>query len=166
MLTKNHDHEDDLIKSVLKNGPDILNLADQTEDLTQYKKIITNEKLQYPGLDNRSDGDWLIPEYYQNMDIEQFLIEICPDENYNRLMTELELYKKHDMMVVLKAMKFLVDRFRENRIVWGVGRGSSVSSYILYLIGVHKIDSVKYDLSINEFFKGEKYGEDLQDYAR
>lgn len=163
MLTEKN--EDELIKSVLKNGPDILNLADQSDDLSQYKKIITKEKLKYPGLDFRSNGDWLIPEYYQNMDIEKFLIEICPKENYNRLMVELEFYKKYDMMNVLKAMKFLVDKFRENRIVWGVGRGSSVSSYILYLIGVHKIDSVKYDLSINEFFKGEKHGENLQDYA-
>jgi DNA polymerase III alpha subunit len=45
---------------------------------------------------------------------------------------------------------------RENDIVWGVGRGSSVASYTLYLIGVHKIDSIKYELDINEFLKGEQ----------
>jgi hypothetical protein len=31
-----------------------------------------------------------------------------------------------------------------------------VASYVLHIIGVHKIDSVKYNLPIEEFFKGEK----------
>jgi len=52
-------------------------------------------------------------------------------------------------------MKYVVDTLRSNSIVWGVGRGSSVASYVLFIIGVHKIDSVKYKLAINEFFKGE-----------
>jgi DNA polymerase III alpha subunit len=62
------------------------------------------------------------------------------------------------MIPVLTTMKYVVDTLRANNIVWGVGRGSSVSSYVLYLIGIHKIDSVKYDLPIDEFFKGEQNG--------
>ena len=50
---------------------------------------------------------------------------------------------------------YFVDTLRANNVVWGVGRGSSVASYVLFIIGVHKIDSVKYKLPINEFFKGE-----------
>jgi DNA polymerase III alpha subunit len=42
---------------------------------------------------------------------------------------------------------------RSNNIVWGVGRGSSVASYVLYLLGVHKVDSIKYGLDIREFLK-------------
>jgi len=34
-----------------------------------------------------------------------------------------------------------------------VGRGSSVASYCLYLLGVHKINSLKFDLDIKEFLK-------------
>jgi DNA polymerase III alpha subunit len=55
-------------------------------------------------------------------------------------------------------MKYVVDTLRENNIVWGVGRGSSVASYVLHLIGVHKIDSIKYNIPIEEFFKGEQHG--------
>jgi DNA polymerase III alpha subunit len=55
-------------------------------------------------------------------------------------------------------MKYIVDTLRANNVVWGVGRGSSVASYVLHLIGVHKIDSVKYDIPIEEFFKGEQNG--------
>jgi DNA polymerase III alpha subunit len=46
-----------------------------------------------------------------------------------------------------------VETMRVNNIVWGVGRGSSVASYVLYLIGVHKIDSMYYDLDIEEFLR-------------
>ena len=42
---------------------------------------------------------------------------------------------------------------RLNNVVWGLGRGSSTASYILYLLGVHKIDSLYYDLPIEEFLK-------------
>jgi len=42
---------------------------------------------------------------------------------------------------------------RKNNIVWGVGRGSSVASYVLFLLGVHKIDSMYYELSVDEFLK-------------
>ena len=87
------------------------------------------------------------------MDIEGFLVSVCPKENYDRLQQELELYKKHNMIPVLKTVKYIVDTLRKNNVVWGVGRGSSVASYVLFLVGIHKIDSVKYKLPIEEFFK-------------
>ena len=89
------------------------------------------------------------------MDIEAFLVDHCPEQNYDRLLQEIELYKNHNLIPVLRAMKYVVDTLRSNGIVWGVGRGSSVASYVLFIIGIHKIDSVKYKLPINEFFKGE-----------
>ena len=55
-------------------------------------------------------------------------------------------------------MKYIIDTLRENNVVWGVGRGSSVASYVLFLLGVHKIDSVKYNLPLEEFFKGGENG--------
>jgi DNA polymerase III alpha subunit len=57
------------------------------------------------------------------------------------------------MIPVLKTMKYIVDTLRKNNVVWGVGRGSSIASYALFLIGIHKIDSIKYDIPITEFFK-------------
>jgi DNA polymerase III alpha subunit len=90
------------------------------------------------------------------MDIETFLLENSPKSNHPRIIQELDLYKKHNMILMLKTMKYIVDTLRTNNVVWGVGRGSSVASYVLHIIGVHKIDSVKYNLPIEEFFKGEK----------
>jgi DNA polymerase III alpha subunit len=90
------------------------------------------------------------------MDIVDWLYHRCPTpEIRERVVEELRLFDKHDMIPVLKTMKYVVDTLRANNVVWGVGRGSSVASYVLFIIGVHKIDSVKYKLPINEFFKGE-----------
>ena len=71
----------------------------------------------------------------------------------DRVEKEIFLFKKHNMLDVLKFLKFLIETMRNNQILWGVGRGSSVASYCLYLLGIHKVDSIKYELSITEFLK-------------
>jgi DNA polymerase III alpha subunit len=75
------------------------------------------------------------------------------EEQYQRVVKELELFYQYGMIDLLKYLKYLVDTMKSNNIVWGVGRGSSVASYCLYLIGVHRIDSIKYQLDIREFLK-------------
>jgi DNA polymerase III alpha subunit len=147
----------DLEKAVLYFGPEILSKCvclDQS--LNQYLDLLSKEHLDYPIPKDKIDIDnWLIPTEYKSLDIEKYLIDQCPEVNIQRLQEELLLYKKNKMIPLLKTMKYLVDTLRKNNIVWGVGRGSSVASYALYLIGVHKIDSVKYNLPLEEFFKGE-----------
>jgi DNA polymerase III alpha subunit len=153
MLTTNN--SDNLIKGVMIHGPDILEkcLANPA-DIKKYLEILEKEHLDYPIPPTNIDlKNWLIPNDYKIMDIEEFLVNQCPTENYDRLIRELELYRKNDMISMLKTMKYIVDTLRSNNVIWGVGRGSSVASYVLYLIGVHKIDSVKYSLPIEEFFK-------------
>lgn len=148
--------EKDLIKGILIHGVDILDKCKVSFDLGKYISKINQEHLDYPVPVHHINSDnWFIPQKYKDIDIEQYLIEICPVENLERLKIELELYKANNLIMLLKCMKYVVDILRENRIVWGVGRGSSVASYTLFLLGVHKIDSVKYNLPIEEFFKGE-----------
>jgi DNA polymerase III alpha subunit len=156
-------NEKDLIKGILRHGPSILeNVVVTTIDqnLENYITRTVQEHLDYPLplTEEPTTRDWFIPNEYKEMDIEAFIVNKCPKENYQRVVDELDLYKKHGMLDVLKAMKYIVDTLRANNVVWGVGRGSSVSSYCLYLIGIHKIDSVKYDLPISEFFKGDENG--------
>ena len=57
------------------------------------------------------------------------------------------------MYPVLRFLVYFTDTLRDKNIVWGVGRGSSVASYVLYLIGVHRINSIRYNLDITEFLK-------------
>jgi DNA polymerase III alpha subunit len=153
-------NEKDLIRGILRHGPSILEnvVVDSVgHNLENYITRTVQEHLNYPvPMTELPQGrDWFIPQEYNDMDMEAFLVNACPKENYDRLIAEINLYKKHNMFDVLKAMKYIVDTLRANNIVWGVGRGSSVSSYCLYLIGIHKIDSIKYNLPISEFFKGE-----------
>ncbi len=145
----------DLIESVLIHGPDILSDCISVDDnLSNYIQRTEQEKLNYPiPLKNIDIEKWYMPKEYETMDIEGFLVNQCPKENYDRLIKELELYQTHKMIPVLRMMKYIVDTLRKNNIVWGVGRGSSVASYVLFLLGVHKIDSVKYSIPIEEFFK-------------
>jgi DNA polymerase III alpha subunit len=87
------------------------------------------------------------------LDIEGYLVHICPKEHYQRLIEELQEYRARNMIDLLRWLKYFVDTCRKNNIVWGVGRGSSVASYVLFLLDVHKIDSIKYKLNWQEFLR-------------
>ena len=103
--------------------------------------------------DEANQCTWFMPDdYYPNL--VEMLYGMCDtQEQKDRVTKELELFIQHGMFDLLFYLKYLVDTMRENNVVWGVGRGSSVASFVLYLIGVHKIDSIKYELDIHEFLK-------------
>ena len=105
--------------------------------------------------DQTMQADWNMPDEYKTLDIETWLIEQSPpwDPNYTRLQEELEAYKARNMLDLLRWLKYFVDTCSKENILWGVGRGSSVASYVLYLIGVHSIDPIKYNLDWREFLR-------------
>ena len=150
---------EELVQGVLRYGPDILNHCLTSDDLSKYITRLDNERLHYPVPPKEINSKrWFIPEDYCP-NLVEFLYGQCKTpEQIQRVDQELELFIKNNMYDLLHVMKYVVDTLRENNVVWGVGRGSSVASYVLHLIGVHKIDSVKYNLPIEEFFKGEQHG--------
>lgn len=104
--------------------------------------------------DNTCQSNWYFPDEYKTLDIAQYVLDQCTtEEELQRAGEELLLYQERDMFMLLRYLKYLVDTMRANNIVWGVGRGSSVSSFVLFLIGIHKINSLYYDLPIDEFLK-------------
>lgn len=103
--------------------------------------------------DTAMQRNWYMPDEYKSMDIESFLVNACPKENYQRLIDELVEFRARNMLDLLRWLKYFVDTCNTNNIVWGVGRGSSVASYVLYLIGVHSIDPIKYNLDWQEFLR-------------
>jgi len=117
-------------------------------------KELTHDKFDSVELfDEENQSSWFMPDDYCPNLIEMLYGMCETDEQTARVTTELELFIQHNMLDVLYYCKYLVDVMRENNILWGVGRGSSVASYVLYLIGIHKIDSIKYGLDITEFLK-------------
>ena len=133
----------------------------------KYNSIIDELALDWPNIqkltkidipveeyDRALQSDWYMPDEYKSMDVVEHIKNLAStQEEKKRVDTELELYVKYDLLNVLKFLIYLIDTMRKNDIVWGVGRGSSVSSYVLYLLGVHKVDSIKYELDITDFLK-------------
>lgn len=75
-----------------------------------------------------------------------------------RLVQELELFKTHQMMSLLATAIYVVESLERTHSVWGVGRGSSTSSFVLFLIGLHDIDPIAFDIPITDFFKPTAFG--------
>lgn len=97
---------------------------------------------------------WHMPDEYKRLDIAEYILSLCETEaELQRCGHELLLYQERGLFDLLKYLKYLVDIMLANNVIWGVGRGSSVASYVLYKLGVHRIDSMFYDLSPEEFLR-------------
>lgn len=125
-------------------------IKDNYEDF-ELLNIFNNLTLSIEDFDKLNQSFWFYSTNYKNLDIKNYLYSICPENNKNRLEEELCLYEKYNLLDLLKFLKYLVDTMKTHNITWGIGRGSSVSSYVLFLMEIHKIDSVKHNLDISEF---------------
>lgn len=97
---------------------------------------------------------WMTPDGFDSIDVREFCLSMCNDEKQRkRVIMEMDLYEQRGMIPVLQHLIFMVSDLRNRGILWGVGRGSSVSSYVLYLIGINRINPLKFDLDIREFLK-------------
>ena len=122
---------------------DLMMLSDHnaiTEDIDDFHKL----KL----------STWFMPEEYQQFDIENFVLQQCKNaEETKRTQDELMMFESRNLMPVLRYIKYLVDTMRNNNIVWGVGRGSSLASFVLFLIGINKVNPLLHNLDIHEFLR-------------
>ena len=97
---------------------------------------------------------WHMPDEYKQLDIAQHILELCDTEaELQRCGQELMLYQERDLFDLLRYLAHLVAVMQTNNIIWGVGRGSSVASHVLYKLGVHRINSLHYNLDISEFLR-------------
>ncbi len=104
--------------------------------------------------DKANCDKWHMPDKYYQINVLQWLLDKCQnDEEKMRVQMEYDLFEKKKFIKVLQFMIYFIDTLRENNMVWGVGRGSSVASFCLFLIGVHKINPMLYNLDITEFLR-------------
>ena len=116
--------------------------------------VLQADNVSVPAFDLAQQKNWHMPDYYKNMDIAQHVLALClTEDELQRCGQELLLYQARDLFPLLQYLTYLVDVMRENRVIWGVGRGSSVASYVLYKLGVHRIDSLFYQLDATEFLR-------------
>ena len=159
--------QDDLVDMVMRGQPlamlnglivqPMIDLETAALVLDDVPKFIDYDKLAQESLeefDHRCQNTWFMPEQYQQLDIAEYLIGLCDtSEKLQRVAHELLLYQERDLFNLLRYLKYLVDVMKDNHVIWGLGRGSSVASYVLYLLGVHRIDSMYYDLNVEEFLR-------------
>ena len=121
-------------------------------DLPFINTAPSREVLQ--NFDEKNINKWHMPEKYYQIEVVEWLLDKCQnDEERTRVQMEYELFEKKQFIKVLQFLMYFVDTLRENNMVWGVGRGSSVASFCLFLIGVHKINPLLYNLDITEFLR-------------
>ena len=127
-----------------------LNNAFSTITTTEY----TEPTETLSEFDTNNQKNWYMPDDYKQLDIAEYVLSLCTtQEELQRCGTELLMYQDRNLFNLLRYLKYLVDTMKENNIIWGVGRGSSVSSYILYKMEVHKVDSMFYNLDVGEFLR-------------
>ena len=98
--------------------------------------------------------NWYMPQKYYEINVLQWLLDKCQnDEEKMRVQAEYSLFEKKKFIKVLQFLIYFIDTLRANNIIWGVGRGSSVASFCLFLIGVHKINPLQYNLDYTEFLR-------------
>jgi hypothetical protein len=145
----------------------LLKAEQESWNVTQYNDAVAGLYVDFPKLktaktfdipvdefDQQQQNNWYLPEEYKTIDIASLVLNQCNGEaELQRCGEELILYQERDAFMLLRYMKYLVDTMRKNGIIWGVGRGSSVSSFVLYKLGVHRINSLYYDLDHREFLK-------------
>lgn len=155
----------DIVKYTIKLGPNKLDrivVSEITDDIKQFNRLTDNPVKQKTGIDGSLfPPKWCIPEPYKLLDVDEYLLDLSAriekdslfEKRLIRLSEEIAIFKQHKLDDVLRTLIYIVDEMKRQNTVWGVGRGSSCSSYILYLIGLHEIDVVKYDIDISDFIR-------------
>lgn len=128
-------------------------ILDNVPTFVRYDEL-AHTLLSVEEFDHRNQTKWHMPEQYQDLDIAEHVLSLCQsDAELQRCGQELMLFQERELFNLLRYLKYLVDLMTEHKLIWGVGRGSSVASYVLYKLGVHKIDSLHYDLDPSEFLR-------------
>ena len=155
--------EQDLFDALYKghqfNVDDVM-IVERTESVKELEKQIGfkfvspyETHFEVADYDQACQSNWNMPDEYKQLDIEAYLIQHSDQQNHPRLMDELKAFKTRNMLDLLRWLKYFVDVCSKEGVVWGIGRGSSVASYVLYVIGVHNIDPIKYNLDWQEFLR-------------
>jgi DNA polymerase III alpha subunit len=128
-------------------------ILDNVPTFIKYDEMV-QDRLTIEDFDHRCQATWYMPDQYKQLDIASHVLNLCDsDAELQRVGHELLLFQERNLFDLLRYLKYLTDIMTANRLIWGVGRGSSVASFVLYLLGVHKINSLHYELDPAEFLR-------------
>ena len=156
--------EQDLVNQIMQGNQKLDGYCvDNSVDLSRAADVLElmpalvayqNQDITVEEFDRQCQKNWHMPQSYRDLDIAELVLSLCDnDSELQRCGQELLMYQERDLFDLLRYLKYLVDVMSDNQVIWGVGRGSSVASYVLYKLGVHRIDSLHYDLDPAEFLR-------------
>lgn len=149
--------------------PSKLLVTELDEDLVTFNANVSAEdELKIDGGGTvQLDLTWQLPPEFLKLDLEGHVLKLwafgstalhgtyTPEQlevAAQRVCDELDEIKRRGMTEFFKTVIYVLHVFRANGVVWGVGRGSSCASYILFLLGLHSVDCVRYQVPMEEFY--------------
>ncbi len=153
------------VEPLLSKGvsPASLLVTELTESISKFNKLSPEKIKVFSEPPNAPEFLWSIPDEYKYLDVEKYLCDLLAEkikdndplkqQRFHRVAEELALFEEHNMFPLVRTLIFIIAEMKKAGVVWGVGRGSSCSSYLLYLIGLHNVDPVRYDISVRDFIR-------------
>jgi DNA polymerase III alpha subunit len=135
-------------------------------EIEQFNANVPAEEEIGPATDPvKIDLAWQLPDEYRDLDLTLRVVDdldrLTKELNYTSLETthacariakEMIEINRRGMQEFMRTVVYVLDTFRKNGVVWGVGRGSSCASYILFVLGLHAVDCLRLDVPLEEFF--------------
>ncbi len=161
---------DDLARFLLLGvPPSKLRVHGTEEDIARFNEQVPPEDQLRLVQDEEVELDlsWQLPEPYRSMDLDTVVLNAYlerrdsgeldhgpkyQDAAFERMGAELEEVRARGLTEFMRTVLYVLARMREEGVVWGVGRGSSGASYILFLLGLHVVDCVLLEVPMEEFF--------------
>lgn len=159
----------DRMADLLLSGKSIKGLYPLEIDkaVKSFNSISEGVKLELKAQLRELKTNYTIPDRYLDIDLKQYmtskLLDRLSEDNIvaesdvrariARILKEIKLFKEYGIEDLIRVTIYIVDTFNEHNVVWGTGRGSSCACYSLYVIGLHDVDSVRYNLDLSEFFR-------------
>lgn len=152
------------IKLAPRDKVDKLSVTAITPEIAQFNQLSEHKLKVKTDVDDVFPPEWVLPERYKYLDLDEYLFGLAEriekdslyEKRVERLSHEIWLFREEKLDDVLRVLIYVVDTMKEKNVVWGVGRGSSCSSYLLFLLGLHDVDPVKYNIEVTDFIRQEK----------
>ena len=136
-------------------------MKDFDSQFSNMKLPLYGVRLPEFNIESRLKKQYGLKEESSNYD---FLMQVCranfkklniPKEDFpkysDRVKYELETIKELGFLDYILLVWTVINYCNENSIPVGLGRGSAAGSLILYLLGVTKVDPIKYELFFERF---------------
>lgn len=139
-------------------------LIENTPELIKGLPVLEGAIVYDPDTDDVKEIKWAMFDMTETEIIDEIIdrckngkhADLMNDDAYmNRIEQELVEVVNEQQEGFILSVAMICDTLDQNGILRGFGRGSSCASLLLFMLGVHDVDPVMYDIPMSEFFKKE-----------